>query len=120
MNRLLVALSLIFALAGTAGAQDAGMFGGGPHRNMVSDATGLPSTFDVAAGTNVLWKQQLGSQSYGGPVLHNGRIYVGTNNEAERNPAITGDKGNVMAFDAESGEFLWQSAHDNQSATRTG
>jgi outer membrane protein assembly factor BamB len=109
-------LTLAFAVG--AHADEAGMFGGGPHRNMVSDAVDLPANWDVDSGENILWKQPLGSQSYGGPVLTGGRIYVGTNNEGQRNPELTGDRGNVMAFDAMSGDFLWQSAHAKLSAGR--
>ena len=113
-----LALTLALTAVGALNAQEAAMFGGGPHRNMVSDAVDLPATWDVSSGTNVLWKQPLGSQSYGGPVLAGDRIYVGTNNEGERNPALTGDRGNVMAFDATSGEFLWQAAHGKLSSGR--
>lgn len=114
----LLALIVVPAVAPLAAADGAGMFGGGPHRNMVSDAVGLPATWDTASGENVLWRQPLGSQSYGGPVIAGGRIYVGTNNEGTRNPALTGDRGNLMAFDAATGEFLWQAAHPKLSAGR--
>ena len=95
-----------------AAASEIGMFANSPSRNMVSDATGLPSSWDPESGENVKWKQQLGSQSYGGPVLAGGVVYVGTNNEAERNPEVTGDKGVMMAFNAADGAFLWQIVHD--------
>jgi outer membrane protein assembly factor BamB len=94
------------------------MFGGGPSRNMVSSETGLPATWDPDTGANVLWKQPLGSQAYGGPVIHRGRVYAGTNNEAPRNPKLTGDRGVMMVFDAETGEFLWQSAHEKLPSGR--
>ena len=51
-----------------AAASEIGMFANSPSRNMVSDATGLPSSWDPESGENVKWKQQLGSQSYGGAV----------------------------------------------------
>jgi len=111
-------LALALTTVGAVQAEEAAMFGGGPHRNMVSDAVDLPATWDVKSGTNVLWTEPLGSQSYGGPVLTGNRIYVGTNNEAERNPELTGDRGNVMAFDATTGEFLWQAAHGKLSSGR--
>ena len=97
---------------------DVGMYGGTPSRNMVSDETGLPSSWDLKTGKNIKWKQPLGSQSYGGPLVVGGKIYVGTNNETPRDPEITGDKGVVMVFDAESGEFLWQAVHDKLPAGR--
>ena len=116
--RIATACLVALAIAGALPAQEAAMFGGGPHRNMASDATDLPATWDVASGENVLWKQPLGSQSYGGPVLAGDRIYVGTNNEGLRNPELTGDRGNVMAFDSNSGDFLWQAAHEKLSSGR--
>ena len=104
--------ALLLAAAATAQAQDVGMFGNSPSRNMSAEATGLPSEWDVTTGMNVLWSQPVGSQAYGGPTVAGGRVYVGTNNEGRRDPAIEGDKGVVMAFDAASGEFLWQMVHD--------
>ena len=104
--------------AGAADNDGIAMFGGGPTRNMVSSETGLPAKWDPDTGANVLWRQPLGSQAYGGPVIYRGRVYAGTNNEAPRNPKITGDRGVVMVFDAESGEFLWQSAHEKLPSGR--
>lgn len=92
--------------------QEVGMFGNTLSRNMVSDETGLPESWDARAGKNIKWVQPLGSQSYGGPVIAGGKVYVGTNNEGGRDPGIEGDKGVVMAFQASDGAFLWQSVHD--------
>jgi outer membrane protein assembly factor BamB len=114
---LLATVVLPGAVAETV-PKDVGMYGGTPSRNMVSDETGLPSTWSVSSGENVLWHQPLGSQAYGGPVVAGGKVYAGTNNEGARNPAITGDRGNVMAFDAKTGKFLWQAAHAKLSSGR--
>ena len=117
---LLVFTLLILATAGRGLAgDDVGMFGNTLSRNMVSDETGLPETWDARQGTNIRWMQPLGSQSYGGPVVAGGTVYVGTNNEGRRDPAIEGDKGIVMAFRAADGEFLWQSVHDMPSRSWT-
>ncbi len=94
------------------------MFGNTPARNMVSDETGLPNAWDVDSGMNVKWSQPVGSQAYAGPVVLDGQVYVGTNNEGLRDPALTGDRGVVMAFDAGNGEFLWQVAHTKLPAGR--
>jgi len=110
--RISLALALASTTLGPALAQDVAMFGGSPARNMVSDETGLPAGWNVRTGENVKWRQPLGSQSYGGPVLAGGKVFVGTNNEGRRNPEIEGDKGVVMAFRAADGEFLWQVVHD--------
>ena len=119
LQRLFLTTLVGLLLASTPGfAGEAGMFGGTPQRNMISDEKGLPATWDVDTGENVKWRQPLGSQSYGGPVVAGGRIFVGTNNEGQRNPEIVGDRGNVMVFDAETGEFLWQAAHAKLPAGR--
>ena len=111
---LLIPLVAIAALGTVAvgSAEDVSMFGGTPSRNMISEETGLPNSWDAKTGKNIKWRQSLGSQSYGGPVIAGDKIYVGTNNEGRRVPAIEGDKGVVMAFRAADGEFLWQSIHD--------
>jgi len=111
-------LSVALLCVSAAGAGDIAMFGNTPSRNMVSDETGLPATWDLETGKNVKWIQPLGSQSYGGPVVADGRVYVGTNNEGLRNEKLTGDRGNMIAFDADTGEFLWQSAHTKLPAGR--
>ena len=112
---LLLALGVPLAAAAADGV---GMYGGTPSRNMVSDETGLPDSWDLETGRNVKWVQPLGSQSYGGPVIAGGKVFVGTNNEGLRNPAIGGDRGNVIVFDEATGEFLWQSAHPKLPAGR--
>lgn len=94
------------------------LFGSYPTRNMVSEETGLPARWDVKTGMNVKWSQASGSQSYAGPVVADGKVFIGTNNEAERNPKIKGDKGVVMAFRASDGEFLWQMATDKLPSGR--
>ena len=95
------------------------MWGGTPDRNMVSDvAQELPAEWDVQSGRNVRWVAALGSQTYGNPVVAGGRVFVGTNNEALYDTEIVGDKGILLAFDAATGEFLWQMVSDKLAAGR--
>jgi outer membrane protein assembly factor BamB len=94
------------------------MWGGSPDRNMVSDATGLPTSWDVKTGANVRWVVELGSQAYGNPVVADGVVLVGTNNEALRDPEQTGDRGVLMAFRESDGEFLWQATHAKLASGR--
>jgi outer membrane protein assembly factor BamB len=103
-------LALVLAGVGYARAEDVdrGMFGNTPTRNMVSGETGLPDDWNPKTGLNIKWSQPTGSQTYAGPVLANGRVYVGTNNEGHRNPDVVDDHGVVMAFSADTGDFLWQ------------
>ncbi|MCS5701790.1 MAG: PQQ-binding-like beta-propeller repeat protein [Acidobacteria bacterium] len=88
------------------------MWGRTLTRNMVSDATGLPAEWDTDTGLNVKWVAALGSTSYGNPVIADGKIFIGTNNDLMRAPDVAGDKGIVMAFRESDGKFLWQMVHD--------
>jgi outer membrane protein assembly factor BamB len=94
------------------------MWGGTPDRNMVSTMKGLPTAWDVKTKKNVKWVAELGSQAYGNPVVANGVVLVGTNNEGMRDPAVKGDKGVLMAFRESDGQFLWQAVHDKLAAGR--
>ena len=106
------------AAAADPGSGDWPMWGGTPDRNMVSNMKGLPTSWDVKEKKNVKWVAQLGSQTYGNPVVSGGTVFLGTNNEGLRDPKVTGDKGIVMAFRESNGEFLWQMVHDKLAAGR--
>ena len=119
-SRIWMSIAGLFLMATTqvAGETEVNMYGNTPSRNMVLDAEGLPSDWDPKSGKNIKWSQPLGSQAYAGPIVYDGRVFVGTNNEGLRNPQLEGDRGNVMAFDAETGEFLWQSTWPKLPAGR--
>ncbi|MCI0539331.1 MAG: PQQ-binding-like beta-propeller repeat protein [Verrucomicrobiales bacterium] len=108
--------STLLLLAGLASfpvfPQNWPMLGGAPQRNMVSAMTGLPESWDVKSGKNIKWKAQLGSTSYGNPVVADGKIFLGTNNGNPRNPSIQGDRGVLMCFRESDGKFLWQAVTD--------
>lgn len=88
------------------------MWGGSVDRNMVSDETGIPTEWDARTRKNIKWVAPLGSQTYGNPVIAQGKVFVGTNNNGELRPTIKGDKGVVVCVDEKSGQFLWQATHD--------
>lgn len=104
--------------ASEPGTGDWPMWGGTSDRNMVSAATGLPADWDVKSGRNIKWVAELGSQSYGNPVVAGGMVFVGTNNEAPRDPKQDGDRGVLMAFREADGEFLWQQTNRKLEAGR--
>jgi outer membrane protein assembly factor BamB len=104
--------------AGDPGTGDWPMWGGTADRNMVSAMKGLPVAWDVKTKKGVKWVAELGSQTYGNPVVAKGVVLVGTNNEAMKDPAIKGDKGIVMAFRESDGQFLWQAVHDKLAQGR--
>ena len=91
------------------------MFGGTIARNLANPSEkGIPDDFCVKKGKerNIKWVARLGSKSYATPVIAGGKIFVGANNEAPRDPAIKGDKGILMCFRESDGKFLWQAVHD--------
>jgi outer membrane protein assembly factor BamB len=94
------------------------MWGGTPDRNMVSNMKGLPGEWDIKTGKNVKWVAKLGSQSYGNPVVADGMVFVGTNNELLRDPSQAGDRGVLMAFKESDGEFMWQQTHPKLESGR--
>jgi outer membrane protein assembly factor BamB len=105
-------------LASDPGTGEWPMWGGTADRNMVSKAKGIVTRWDVAKKENVKWVAALGSQTYGNPVVAGGQVYVGTNNEALRDPKQGGDRGVLMAFRESDGEFLWQQANEKLAAGR--
>jgi outer membrane protein assembly factor BamB len=113
LRRFVIGGSFVVAVAFLTKASDPGkvgdwpMWGGTPDRNMVSSQN-VVSSWDVKTGKNVKWVAQLGSQSYGNPVIAGGQVYVGTNNELVRDPKEGGDRGVLMAFRESDGAFLWQ------------
>ncbi len=119
----LFTLALGVASLVTVRAEDWPRWGGNdPGRNMYSPAKGLPDKFepgkfkpnseevDLATTKNVKWVAKLGSQTYGNPVVANGKILVGTNNASPRDPKFKDDRGILYAFNEYNGEFLWQLA----------
>lgn len=110
MNSRIAAVAV--ALAGLTvlplSSQDWPMWGGATHRNLASSIKNLPESWDVESGKNIKWKAEIGSASYGNPVVADGKIFLGTNNGNPRNPAISGDSGVLMCFRESDGTFLWQ------------
>ncbi len=96
------------------------MWGRTPDRNMIGEAKNLPvnvepgdyvsgtDDIDLSTTENVLWVAKLGSQAYGNVTVAGGKVFAGTNNESPRDPKQLGDRGVLMAFDEETGEFEWQ------------
>jgi outer membrane protein assembly factor BamB len=92
------------------GKGDWPMWMGWSHKNNTPLGVNIPTTWDVKTGLNIKWKAPLGSQSYGNPVVANGKVYVGTNNNhgyLKRYPPKV-DLGCLLCFDEKTGKFLWQ------------
>jgi hypothetical protein len=69
----------------------------GPHQ---CTEKGLCEAFDPATRGNVKWSARLGSETFGSPVVAGGKVFIGTNNLVPRNPALKGNRGALMCFDA--------------------
>ncbi|MFO0967906.1 MAG: PQQ-binding-like beta-propeller repeat protein [Gemmataceae bacterium] len=118
------------------------MFGGTPARNFVNlTAKGLPVEWSVEAGDlkNTVWSADLGSKAYGGPIVFDGRVFIGTNNQKPRDKKwmqdevkdgkkvlgkdgkprrVPIDLGIIMAFDQKKGDFLYQIVFEKLKAGR--
>jgi outer membrane protein assembly factor BamB len=128
----LVAIALTLTLGWSAGAAnkaaalvgpyDWAQWGGSPERNNTPPGENIPIDWDIGKldrktgkyldGTsrNIKWSVQLGSQTYGNPVIANGKVYVGTNNGAgylKRYPGSV-DLGCLICFNEADGKFQWQ------------
>ena len=105
-----------------AGGGDWPQWGGTRLRNNAPSVSGLPEEWNIGSfdrrtgqwdptsAENIAWFAELGSQTYGNPVIAGGKVFVGTNNGAgylDRYPAQV-DLGCLLAFDEKTGEFLWQ------------
>lgn len=119
------ALDAVGATAGTAEKapnKEWNQWGGAPDRNNVPVGKDIVTEwnvgkFDYKTGAwnsekakNIKWVARLGSQTYGNPVVADGKVFVGTNNSGgwiERYPSDV-DLGCLIAFDEKDGNFLWQ------------
>ena len=75
---------------------------------MVSAETGLVDSFDPATGRNIKWVVPLGSQTWSTPVVAQGRVFIGTNNDSPRDPRHKGDRSVLLCLDEKDGHLLWQ------------
>ena len=105
-----LALAGTFACLHVAQAEDRPQWGERFTRNMVSNETGLPDTFDPASGQNVKWSASLGGNAYGSPVIGNGCVLIGANNAKPRDPRIDYDCGVLLCLNESDGSLRWQLA----------
>ena len=74
----------------------------------VVQAGNPPVDWNITTGRNIVWSVELGSETFGRPVVVGDAVYVGTDNARHMNPAIQDEAGVLMAFQAKDGKFLWQ------------
>jgi len=73
-----------------------------------TDTGNPPVDWDTTTGRNIVWSVELGSETFGHPVVAGDTVYLGTNNARPRDPAYQDESGVLMAFRATDGKFLWQ------------
>lgn len=103
-------------------AGDWAQWGGTSYRNNVPIARNIPVQWTIGkidrrsgewqkeGSQNIKWVSRLGSQTYGNPVVADGRVYIGTNNMGaylKRYPSEI-DLGVLLCFRESDGAFLWQ------------
>lgn len=113
-------------------AGDWPQLGGSSLRNNAPQTDPLPETWNVGkfdrrtgawdktTAENIRWVANLGSQTYGNPVVAGDKVFVGTNNGSgylDRFAAET-DLGCLLAFDRATGEFLWQHSSEKLASGR--
>ncbi|NUQ61836.1 MAG: PQQ-binding-like beta-propeller repeat protein [Pirellulales bacterium] len=99
--------AVLLVATASAPAADQPQWGERYSRNMVSAETGLPESFDPAAGRNVKWSIPLGG-SYSTPVIAGGRVLIGCNNDEPRDPRHQGDRGVLVCLEEKTGRLCWQ------------
>ncbi len=101
-------LPLPFLWLSCLSAADAPQWGEAWSRNMVSPERGLAADFDPKSGKNIKWVAKLGNETHSTPVVADGRVYIGTNNNDPRDSKHQGDRGVLMCFEEATGRLLWQ------------
>jgi hypothetical protein len=65
--------------------------------------------FDPQTTKNVRWVARLGSENYSSPTIANGRVFIGTNDEALDDPRFRSTRGGLLkCLDEATGELIWQ------------
>lgn len=95
-------------------------WGGSSYRNNAPKSGPLVSQFDIESGENIRWSVPLGTETYGNPVVADGKIFVGTNNGSgfvERLPPDI-DLGVLVCLKQSDGSFLWQHGSEKLASGR--
>jgi hypothetical protein len=79
-----------------------------PLQTTVVQTGNPPVDWDTTTGRNIVWSVELGTETFGRPVVAGDVVYVGTDNARHMNPACQEEAGVLVAFRAKDGKFLWQ------------
>lgn len=87
------------------------MFGRDTTRNAVSPEKNPPTDWSAERGRrerNIAWKARLGNFCFGAPVISDGLVWIGTNNNPPRDPARKEEAAVLLCLRESDGQFLWQ------------
>jgi len=76
----------------------------GPLGNGVWTSKNIPTSWDIAAGTNVKWKVKLPKKGYNSPVIWDDKLFVTGADATERW---------IYCYDRNNGKLLWQHQASN-------
>lgn len=133
MSRFTTALFVLLITSSRFVSADWPQWGATPARNPVAQGQGIPIAWNVGQfeqktskwlgsdDKKILWVARLGSQTYGSPVIADGKVFCATNNGAghlARYPAKV-DLGCLLCFAQADGKFLWQYSAEKLVSTRS-
>lgn len=108
LQRNLLGIGFLLLAVPLLRSEDQPQWGQAWTRNQVSSETRLAAQFDPKTRTNLRWQVPLGTETHSSPIVAKGRVYIGTNNGQPRDPKHQGDRGVLMCFAEDTGQFLWQ------------
>ena len=106
--QLLVRGAVLLVTVTTLHAEDWPMLGRDRTRNPVSPEKGAPIEWDIKSGRNIKWTALLGSMAVADLIVSDGLIWIGSNNEPPRDPAMKKPAGVLLCFRERDGKFLYQ------------
>ncbi|MDO8952704.1 MAG: hypothetical protein Q7U86_08780, partial [Draconibacterium sp.] len=104
-STITLVIFLFFTLACKAQGSDSPQWGEKHTRNMISNETGLPDSFDPETGKNIKWSVSIGSDAYATPVIASGKVLMGANNADQRDPRHVGDRGVLLCLNESDGSL---------------
>lgn len=106
MNVRVTCVALLAVTAGQCLADD-WVHWRGPEQNGISRDTGLPSTWSLETGENVLWSDEIGGRAT--PIVMNDRVYLNCRTvDPIEGPDKIHLREQVVCRDANTGEVLWE------------
>ena len=102
------------------GRRDWPQWGGSSLRNNTPAGKGIPIVWDIKKSVNIKWKANLGTFTFGTPIVANGRVFVATSRGAGYLKRFRSGRlapvSALLCFDEQTGKFLWQDSSKRHPA----